>query len=499
MELSTKPNLLFICSDQQRTDTMGAYGNDWIETPALNDLASRSFVFENAYVTQPVCSPARASMMTGLYPHSAGVIRNSQPGRPLSNLFPEAKTIAEMVSHDYVCAKYGKWHLGDDLSPQHGFTEWVSTEDAHDNNYPNWVDEKHRYRKSDYFRYLVERGYEPEGDYEGHKSFTQDQRGYLPEEDTMAAFLSRKTVEFINRQGSDVKPWLMYVNMFEPHPPHNGPLNDMYDPSSLPMGPLFLKQPEENTPLFSRARARFQTYVGSNPLRGTAEEVNPDDQEAHWRALRARYFGNVTVLDRGIATILQALEDTGQSDNTIVVFTTDHGDSLGDRGMSGKRSFYEEVARVPLMIHVPWLSKTQNRISGSIGQIDLVPTLLDLMGEDVALHLQGLSRKAVLEDTKKLDDDVFMQWHGGKATVPLGNDEIERLSEIPWRCIVSRDRWKLNLSPGDICELYNLNDDPLELSNLYDDPAQIGRVRDLTSRIQAWQQRTGDDLKLSVR
>ena len=103
--MPNKPNVLFICSDQQRTDTMGAYGNHWIRTPALNGLADRSFVFETAYVTQPVCSPARSTMMTGLYPHSAGVVRNSKPGRPFSNLHPEAKTIAEMVSEDYVCAK----------------------------------------------------------------------------------------------------------------------------------------------------------------------------------------------------------------------------------------------------------------------------------------------------------------------------------------------------------------------------------------------------------
>ncbi|MQG89242.1 MAG: hypothetical protein FI700_00535 [SAR202 cluster bacterium] len=488
--MSKKPNLLFICSDQQRTDTMGAYGNDWIETPALNDLASRSFVFENAYVTQPVCSPSRSTMKTGLYPHSAGVVRNSQPGRPMSGLFPDVKTIAEMVSDEYVCAKYGKWHLGDDLSPQHGFTEWVSTEDAHDGGYPNWEDEKHRYRKSDYFKYLVAHGYEPEGNYEGHKSHTQEQRGFLPEEHTMAAFLSQHSVDFIKERAQNDNPWLMYIDMFEPHPPYNGPLNDMYDPSSLPMGPLFLDQPEENTPLFNRARAKFHT--------AEAEEINPEDPEAYWRELRAKYFGNVTVLDRGIAPILQALQDTGQSDNTIVVFTSDHGDSLGDRGMINKRSFYEEVARVPLMIHVPWLGSEERRVGGSIGHVDLVPTLLDLMGEVVPEHIQGSSRKGVLAGNADLTDDVFMQWHGGAATVPLGNAEIARLSEVPWRCIVSGDRWKLNLSPGDVCELYDLNGDPLELTNLYDDPAQIGRVRDLTNRIQAWQQRTGDDLKLPV-
>jgi arylsulfatase len=488
--MPSKPNLLFICSDQQRTDSIGAYGNDWIETPALNELASRSFVFENAYVTQPVCSPARSTMMTGLYPHSAGVVRNSQPGRPFSNLFPDAKTIAEIVSDDYVCAKYGKWHLGDDLSPQHGFTEWVSTEDAHDGNHPIWVDPNHKDRKSDYFDYLVAQGHEPEGDYEGHKSYTQEQRGFFPEEDTMAAFLSRNTVDFINERGEDGKPWLMYVNMFEPHPPYNGPLNDMYDPTSLPMGPLFLKKPAMNTPAFNRVRAEFHI--------AEAEESHPDDTESYWRELRARYFGNVTVLDKGIEPILKALEDSGQADNTVVVFTSDHGDSLGDRGMINKRSFYDEVARVPLIIHVPWLSITETRIGGNIGHTDLVPTLLDLMGEDVPDHLQGSSRKEVLEGSAELNDDVFMQWHGGAATVPLGNAEIERLSEIPWRCVVSGDRWKLNLSPDDTCELYDLNNDPLELANMYTGADQAGRIRDMTAQIKDWQQRTGDKLDLGV-
>ena len=147
---------------------------------------------------------------------------------------------------------------------------------------------------------------------------------------------------------------------------------------------------------------------------------------------------------------------------------------------------------------MPWLGSEERRVGGSMGHVDLVPTLLDLMGEVVPEYIQGLSRKDVLAGNVDLTDDVFMQWHGGAATVPLGNTEIARLSEVPWRCIVSGDRWKLNLSPGDVCELYDLNGDPLELTNLYDDAAQVGRGRDLTNRIQAWQQRTGDDLKLPV-
>jgi arylsulfatase len=488
--MSKKPNLLFICSDQQRTDTIGAYGNDWIETPALNELSRRSFVFENAYVTQPVCSPARSTMMTGLYPHSAGVVRNSQPGRAFSNLFPDAKTIAEMVSDDYVCAKYGKWHLGDDLTPQHGFTEWVSTEDAHDSNFPTFIDPKNKDVKSDYFQYLVENGHEPEGEHEGHLSHTQAQRGYFPMDDTMAMFLSRNTVEFIDERGNDGKPWLMYVNMFEPHPPYNGPLNDMYDPDSLDMGPLYLKKPLANTPRSSQVRSDYHM--------AEAEENRPGDADGYWRELRARYFANVTVLDRGIEPILKALEESGQADNTIVVFTSDHGDSLGDRGMLMKRSFYEEVARVPLIVHVPWLTDGEQRVEGSIGHTDLVPTLLDLMCQTVPDHLQGASRKDVLEGDAKLTDDVFMQWHGGAATISLGDAEFDRLSEVPWRSMVSGDRWKLNLSPGDTCELYDLNNDPLELTNLYDHPDHSGRVREMIVRMCQWQARTGDELELGV-
>ncbi len=483
-----KPNVLMICSDQQRTDTMGAYGNSWVETPALNDLAGRSHVFENAYVTQPVCSPARATLMTGLYPHSAGVVRNSQPGRPLSNLGDDVKTIAEMAPEEYLCAKYGKWHLGDDLTPQHGFEEWVSTEDAHDNSFPNYVRKEHRFRKSDYHQYLVDRGYVPAENDEGHTSFTQAQRGRFPEQDTMANYLGERTAEFIRRQQHSDRPWLISVMMFEPHPPYDGPLNDLYDPNEIPDGPLFLQKPAANTPLFNRVRSEYHLRE--------IEEERPADPESVWREMRARYYGNVTVLDRGVGMILDALKETGQEEDTVIVFTSDHGDSLGDRGMLNKRSFYEEVARVPLMIHIPGTDNRSTRVSGSIGQIDIVPTLLDLMGAEVPGHLEGMSRVGVLRGEDSLDDDVHMQWHGGPATVTLGSEQVERMSILPWRSIVTPDRWKLNLCPGDQCELYDLNSDPLELVNLFDEPEHRDRVRDMAARIRSWQYSTGDDLAL---
>lgn len=485
-----RPNILIITSDQQRRDTMACYGNDWINTPALNRLADHSLVFNNAYVTQPVCSPARASLLTGLYPHSAGVVRNSQPGRPFSNLFPHVRTIAELLPDEYHCAKFGKWHLGNDLFPQHGFEQWLSTEDAHDDNFPTATRPEDLDRHSDYHDYLLEHGYEPEGvdDVTGYRSFTQKQRGFLPLEHAVAMYLGRNAADFIRGRAGDDRPWLSHVSMFEPHPPYNGPFNEMYPPDSIPDGPLFNHKPADNTPLFNRLRAEHHI--------GEAYEARPDNPAEYWRALRARYYGNVSVLDRGVGLILDALDESGAADNTIVVFTSDHGDSLGDRGMLNKRAFYDEVARVPLLVSVPGLGGNGRKVDGNIGHVDIVPTLLDLVGESLPDELQGTSRAKVMRGDAELSGDVFMQWHGGPATVSLGDAAIERMSVLPWRTVVTQDRWKLNLCPGDQCELYDLSSDPLELTNLFDRPDKRDLVRDLSARIRDWQYRTGDDMPL---
>ena len=149
-----RPNVLLICTDQQRRDTMACYGNDFVQSPNVNALAEESFVFENCYVTVGVCSPARASLLTGLYPHTAGVIKNSVP-------LPESSpTIAELTPEGYNTAKFGKWHLGNDLIRQHGFDEWVATEDEHESN-PTHTRREDRFLHSEYFEFLRSHGYEP--------------------------------------------------------------------------------------------------------------------------------------------------------------------------------------------------------------------------------------------------------------------------------------------------------------------------------------------------
>jgi arylsulfatase A-like enzyme len=492
---------------------MSCYGADYMDVPNLNALADESFVFQNAYVSQPVCTPARATIMTGLYPHTAGPIVN------MINLPEDAKVISEMISDDHYKGYMGKWHLGNDIERQHGFNVWRSSEDGHGTGYTH---AQLNNETSTYTEYLVSKGYTPDrkpaANAEGRgfsllgrrsgirtSTFSSDAHYDMPEEDQMASYLAQEACEFIDENKD--RPFVLYVSTFEPHSPYHGPFMDQYDPETLPVGPAFLEKPESAS-LVNKVRA---DYFMKFMLDGEDQTKDPymmnyaasrEDvtTEIGWRTLRAHYMGNITLVDRMVGRINQAIKDAGIEDDTIIVFTSEHGDMMGDHGMLEKRSMFEEASRVPLLMKVPWLSKSQKIIEGSVGHIDLVPTLLDLIGEDVPDHLQGKSLQPVLQGDEDLSqNDVFISWNGYDNDVPdrfLGDHKINRMLRLPWRTVVTPDRWKLALCAGDQCELYDLNNDPYEQTNLFNDPAQQDRIRDMAARIRVWQVQTGDTAPL---
>ena len=366
-----RPNILVILTDQQRQDSMACYGNDWIETPNLNAISEKSFVFENAYVTQPVCTPSRASIMTGLYPHAVGLHRNNIP------LPTDCPTIAERISEDYYCAYFGKWHLGNDMIQQHGFDKWISVEDFHR---VRATKREYRNVEAHYNDHLRAHGVEPPGLNKSYENWFASAE--LTEEQTQAYFLGDSAADFIrNHRETETgeMPFMLYVSFFEPHPPYTGPLNDLYDPEDISVGPAFLKRPDDGS-LLNRLRADYYMGANLNPL--GIDDYHDLTAEDGWRRLRAQYFANVTLVDRQVGKMLDALEATGQLDNTIIVFTSEHGEMAGDHGMLEKRSMYEEASRVPLLIHVPGsepdAAGESKRISGSVSLVDLVPTLIDL-------------------------------------------------------------------------------------------------------------------------
>jgi len=491
---SKKPNLIYLFTDQQRADTMAAYGNDWIETPNLNRLSQESFVFENAYVSSPICTPSRSTQLTGLWPHTNGCIKNNIP------LPDHVKTVAELIPDDYHTAYYGKWHLGDEVIRRRGWDEWHSIEDQ----YRIWnTKPEHDEVLSDYHHYLVKQGYEPDKESNGKMVFSRPFTARLPEEHSKATYLGNRVVEFVDRNKEG--PFALYVNMLEPHPPYDGPFNSQYDPNDLPQSPAFMKNPPENSSGMHRLMAAAQQQQSHEPSgSGNANlfgrDMPPEEAaaegpaantEAAYRDIQARYYGLMTLVDRAVGKILDAVEEAGIADNTIIVFTSEHGDQMGEHNIFQKVVMYEQSLRVPMLIRAPWLGS--GRVSGRYSHIDTVPTLLDLLGTSVPDDLQGESQAGALRDqASQLDQDVFLDWNGRSIDLTFPLTELERMREIPHKCVVAADGWKLNLSVGDQCELYNLNDDPFEQTNLFDDPSHSDRTLRLAKKIRAWQLATGD-------
>lgn len=485
-----RPNLLFIYTDQQRPDSLAAYGNDLIEMPNLNRLAEESVVFERTYVSQPVCQPSRSTLLTGLYPHTAGV----DSGHIFSPLKRETPCLPELVEGgDYVCAHYGKWHLGDDVFPQHGFDDWISIEDAQ--HRPVYSEGRDSFRHCTYHDFLLEQGFEPDQvEADGFEAFSLGYCARLPEEYGKPAFLARHASRFIRENRE--RPFILYVSIFEPHQPYFGPRDGQYDPRDVTLPANLANVPTEEQAL--KARVLYHIYEESGfgvPLK----------TEGDWRGLVARYWGLCSLVDTHVGTILDTLEECGLKDETIVVFTSDHGDMMGSHRLRGKGLMFEESVRVPLLIRQPG-QRACHRVGGPVGQVDLMPTLLDLMDQPVPGHLQGESLGPLIRGsgTPASDRDVFIEWEGPLPMDHLpeamkgvvSEEEAAASFSDPVRCIVSPDGWKFTCSRLGEHELYNLDQDPIEARNLARDPRYRSVMRDLGGRIRRWQVETGDTLDL---
>lgn len=472
-------NLLFLWTDQQRPDTMGCYGNAQARTPNLDALAAQSAVFENARVVHPVCTPSRGTLLTGRWPHETGVTANNIPLPATTPCVPELLARRD----DYATGYMGKWHLGDEVFAQHGFRTWVSIED----NYEKYFSaQRDRSTRSDYHHYLVAQGFKPD---RPNNTFKRTTACALPAEHTKPEFLARHATEFLRQHGR--QPFVLSVNFLEPHSPYLSILRDRYDPAQCPRPETFDQEFGAEMPV----RYRFRQANDRSTLRDLAalQEVN------------AHYWGLTEQVDRSVGRILRALEASGAAERTIVVFTSDHGDQMGAHRMLGKGVMYEESARIPLFIRAPGLRPA--RIAHPVSHIDFVPTLLDLLRSPAPGNFHGKSWRPLLEGRATAVEPVFMQWSPNPtegdgddpARLPPGfsAEDAARARSVSARTIVAPDGLKLTLRHGDVPTLFDLRRDPHESKNLVDEPAYRDRRRELTGRIAAWQQRTGDRLAVT--
>jgi arylsulfatase A-like enzyme len=470
-----KPNLLFIWTDEQRADTMAAYGNNKIHAPNLNKLAAGSVVFKNAYVTQPVCTPNRSAVMTGLWPHTTGCTTNNVPLPAGVACLPEL-----LADADYRTAYMGKWHLGDELFAQHGFEEWVSMEDGYGSGFSEGHD---RNARSDYHHFLIEHGYQPDSGGKFSRAFAARR----PIEHCKPKFLELKACDFLRRHRDE--PFILYVNFLEPHMPFFGPLDGEYDPQQVDLPANFADPLEDNEPLRYRIiREACRATYGQS--------------ESDIRKLIARYWGLVTQVDLSVGAILRTLDDLGLAENTIVVYTSDHGDMMGAHHMVEKSVMYQEAVRIPWLVRVP--SMKGRFIEQPVSQIAMVPTVLELLGSKHKADLPGRSLVPLIKGGRAAQDHVFIQWNPNSGALKLkkggtnlaSKDERKRVEDEHSRAVISPDGWKLCLSDVDKSQLFNLRDDPGETTNLFDSGRHGEVITRLTAKIHQWQQSVRDKVKV---
>ncbi|WP_129667054.1 sulfatase [Phytoactinopolyspora endophytica] len=448
----TRPNILLICTDQQRFDAVGAYGNPDIATPHLDRLAGQGTVFENCYVQNPVCGPSRASLMTGRYVPSHGLHANGVDLEPHELLFSRL-----LADTGYDCGLVGKFHLGacqDGRSEPRlddGFRVFRWAHDPYpgssENAYHRWL--KARFPK------LHEAMVRRDGTY------TWDT---LPTEAHYSHWIGEETVDFLQSSREEGKPFFFVANFFDPHHGFGAPDEYLrrYDPAALPRPVTRDGELDGKPSIFTEA---------SKASYGGVARGYVDYSEAELMEVRQAYYAMVSLVDDEVGRILDALDETGQADNTIVVFTSDHGEMLGDHQLMLKGPFmYECAVRVPLIVRWPGVAKPGDRRPELVQWIDLAPTFLQAAGVDVPERMQGESLIRLIHDDDAAGWRDWALCHYRDSGHP--DDPAVHVT------MLRHDRWKLVIHHGAPAsardrtgELYELSADPRELTNLWHDDA----------------------------
>ncbi|MCC2687038.1 MAG: betC [Paenibacillaceae bacterium] len=468
-QTNRKPNVVFITTDHQRADSLGMVQCGREVTPHLNRLAQRSHVFTRAYDTCPLCVPARTAMATGIYPTRNGVLLNR--GQTASDF----KTMHQYLAQaGYRMAHLGKNHIRTepDLKRSIDFDLW-SGEEEYSRFYRSI--RKSQPRKADqpnetnlYKRAVSEyqNGAYVDTQYSSaHTGLWDDE----PAEHHYDLYNCRLAAEFVRANSPErtETPFALFLNIWAPHPPLQVPaaFASLFPPQEIELPPNVGAIAQGEPP---------------GRRRGVPAQLAEGLSMEQWRDTWSAHLGLLHMADSGIGLVLQALEETGATDHTILIFTSDHGDHLGQHIMYQKMEMYEQAIHVPLIIHLP-MKNDPVTIDDPVSHLDLLPTMLELVDVPVPADLDGVSLRPVLADPAVSDPNriVHSQYSGNPA-----------IGDIR-RAVVAK-RYKYIFAPDGQCELYDLAEDPLEMNNVVDDPGRA-TVRDqLHEQAKAWAQGHGD-------
>jgi arylsulfatase A-like enzyme len=421
-KMKRTPNILFILSDQHRYDCVG-YSKDYpVKTPNIDRIASEGMWFTNAYTPTPICCPARQALVNGRRAESFGALWNYDITLKTSCLGPEEYSWArEVKGFGYRTGYLGEWHVNESYDPTaYGFDEYIDS------------------RKS-YERYRLEKYPEgrPIGDWRGG----EDNAAL---EDTRTHWLAKKTEELIERYEAESSPWLIRLNFQEPHLPCNPaePFSKMYKPEDIPMWRSF---PDK---LINKPYIQKQQLINWKVENYTWQD---------WAPIAARYYGMISQVDDAIGKVLHKLDEMGLAEDTIVIFSSDHGDMCGGHRMVDKHYIlYDDVVKVPLAIKWPGVIKEGAVCDKFVYNcLDLPPTILEMLGLESKEFFHGRSMLPLLKEESAADwrNEVVSTYNGQQFGL-----YTQRM--------IRNSRWKYIWNTTDVDELYDLEKDPGELNNL---------------------------------
>jgi N-acetylglucosamine-6-sulfatase len=448
---SDRPNIVFVLVDDLRWDELGASGHPYVKTPNIDRIASEGAYFTNAFTTTPLCSPARATFLTGLYPHTSGITDNLARNEQSHRL----ETFPKMLNQrGYDTAFIGKWHMGNDDSPRPGFNTWAVMKGQGE-------------------------AIDPEFNIDGER---QQFKGYVTD------ILTDMALDFV-KQSRDA-PFLLYLSHKALHP--NVTQRDDGSSVASPSG----------IPGFIAANRHQGMYAGVTVPRRPNSGIAPTDKPALMRQigemppLSAETITSedtihqrqemLMAVDEGLGQIIAAIDTMGELDNTIVVVTSDHGYWYGEHGLSAERRLaYEEALRIPMMIRYPAKIAAGSRPGETVLSLDIAPTMLEFAGAPVPENLHGMSLLPVL-------NEAASEWRSSFLIEYYSDTVFERIVTMGYKA-VRTDQYKYiqYVDLEGMNELYDLAQDPYELTNVIDDKryenvllemqAELARLLEITS------------------
>lgn len=433
----TRPNIIVVLVDDLRWDEYGEGGHNYLKTPNIDRISKEGINFKNAFTTTPLCSPSRASFLTGMYAHSNGITDNLARNEQSHQLVTFPKLLND---EGYETAFMGKWHMGNDNTRRPGFDEWIA---------------------------LKGQG-EPINPFLNINGKEQVVEGYITD------ILTDRSLQFINKERS--APFLLYLSHKALHPYKM----QMDDGTSIEINgggfiaaerhkgmysnKVFKRRP--NNGIVPADKPALMRQIGDLPPLGpetvTSEKVIRDRAEM------------LMAIDDGLGEMLEALKKNGKLDNTIVVLTSDQGYWYGEHGLNPERRLaYEEVIRIPLLIRFPKSIKPHSTADQMVLSIDLAPTLLEFAGLKCDEYLQGMSLLPIINNSVK-------EWRNSFLIEYYSDHVYERMDHMGYKA-VRTERYKyihyLDLEGAD--ELYDLHQDPYELRNMINDPKAETLVVDM--------------------